>query len=57
MAPRDRKQASSHWHLELTPRLTETAGFERGTCSHINPVMPEDAAQILREGEKTEKPH
>jgi len=56
-APCDRKEARYHWHLEITPRLTETAGFERGTGFYINPVMPEDAAQILREGEKTEKPH
>jgi len=29
-------------------------GFERGTGFYINPVMPEDAARILREGEKAE---
>jgi hypothetical protein len=28
-------------------RLTETAGFERGTGFYINPVIPEDAARIL----------
>lgn len=39
------------------PRLTETAGFERGTGFYINPVMPEDAAQILRKVGTTEKPH
>ena len=49
-APCDRKESRYHWHLEITPRLTETAGFERGTGFYINPVMPEDAAQILREG-------
>src|SRR5438309_90024 len=47
-APCDRKETKYHWHLEITPRLTETAGFERGTGFYINPVMPEDAAQILR---------
>ena len=52
-APCDRKESRYHWHLEITPRLTETAGFERGTGFYINPVMPEDAAQILREGAKT----
>ena len=55
-APCDRKEARYHWHLELTPRLTETAGFERGTGFYINPVMPEDAARILREGGKAETP-
>ncbi|OGS50942.1 MAG: galactose-1-phosphate uridylyltransferase [Euryarchaeota archaeon RBG_16_68_12] len=53
-APCDRKETRYHWHLEITPRLTETAGFERGTGFYINPVMPEDAAQILREGGKAE---
>ncbi len=37
-----------HWHLEITPHLTETAGFERGSGFYINPVVPEDAAAILR---------
>jgi len=48
-APCDRKETKYHWHLEITPRLTETAGFERGTGFYINPVMPEDAAAILTE--------
>lgn len=48
-APCDRKETKYHWHLEITPRLTETAGFERGTGFYINPVVPEDAATILRE--------
>ena len=47
-APCDRTETRYHWHLEITPRLTEIAGFERGTDFYINPVMPEDAAQILR---------
>jgi len=37
-----------HWHLEITPRLTEIAGFERGTGFYINPIVPEDAAAILK---------
>ncbi len=51
-APCDRKETKYHWHLEITPRLTETAGFERGTGFYINPVLPEDAASILTEGVK-----
>ena len=47
-APCDRQETRYHWHLEITPRLVETAGFERGTDFYINPVMPEDAASILR---------
>ena len=38
-----------HWHIELFPRLTRTAGFEWGTGFYINPTAPEDAAKILRE--------
>ncbi|MEM3493369.1 MAG: galactose-1-phosphate uridylyltransferase [Thermoplasmata archaeon] len=39
-----------HWHLEITPRLTNPAGFERGTGFYINPMPPEEAARFLREG-------
>ncbi len=45
--PCDRKEVRYHWHIEITPRVTEIAGFERGTGFYINPVMPEDAAAIL----------
>jgi UDPglucose--hexose-1-phosphate uridylyltransferase len=38
-----------HWHIEIIPRLTKTAGFEWGTGCYINPVLPEDAAKYLRE--------
>jgi len=47
-APVREREATYHWHLELTPHLTEIAGFERGTGFYINPVVPEDAAAILR---------
>lgn len=36
------------WHFEIYPRLTGIAGFECGTETFINPVPPEEAAQILR---------
>jgi len=38
-----------HWHVELIPRLTTTAGFEFGTGIHINTSSPESAAQYIRE--------
>jgi UDPglucose--hexose-1-phosphate uridylyltransferase len=38
-----------HWHLEIMPRLTRVAGFERGSGFYINPTPPELAAQYLRE--------
>jgi UDPglucose--hexose-1-phosphate uridylyltransferase len=37
-----------HWHLELVPKLTMTAGFELGTGLYINPTVPEQAADDLR---------
>lgn len=37
-----------HWHLELFPRVTKPAGFEWGTGYYINPVAPEQAAELLR---------
>jgi len=40
-----------HWHLEIMPRLTNVAGFERGTGFYINPTPPEEAAKFLREVE------
>jgi UDPglucose--hexose-1-phosphate uridylyltransferase len=38
-----------HWHIEITPRLTRMAGFERGSGFYINPTAPEISAQALRE--------
>jgi UDPglucose--hexose-1-phosphate uridylyltransferase len=37
-----------HWHVEILPKLTRTAGFESGTGFYINPTSPEEAAQVLR---------
>jgi len=37
------------WHIEILPRLTQTAGFEWGTGFYINPTRPEDSAAFLRE--------
>lgn len=40
-----------HWHMEIMPRLTRVAGFERGTGFYINPTPPEEYARFLREVE------
>lgn len=45
---RDPPSASYHWHIEVMPALTHTAGFEWGSGFHINPVPPEEAAEFLR---------
>lgn len=38
-----------HWHIEIIPRVSKIAGFEWGTGFYINPVLPEQAAEYLRE--------
>ena len=38
-----------HWHIEIIPRLTKTAGFEWGTGFYINPTSPEQATAFLQE--------
>ena len=38
-----------HWHIEIIPRLTRVAGFERGTGFYICPIPPEMSASFLRE--------
>jgi UDPglucose--hexose-1-phosphate uridylyltransferase len=37
-----------HWHIELLPRVKSMAGFEWGSGFDINPVLPEEAAEYLR---------
>jgi UDPglucose--hexose-1-phosphate uridylyltransferase len=39
-----------HWHIAVMPRLVQTAGFEVGSGLYANPVLPEDAARMLRSG-------
>lgn len=38
-----------HWHIELLPRLTRVAGFERGSGFYISSIPPEKVADFLRE--------
>jgi UDPglucose--hexose-1-phosphate uridylyltransferase len=37
-----------HWHIAVTPRVSQLAGFEVGSGLYANPVLPEDAARMLR---------
>ncbi len=38
-----------HWHIEIVPKLTKTAGFEWGSGFYINPTPPEEATKFMRE--------
>jgi UDPglucose--hexose-1-phosphate uridylyltransferase len=40
--------ASYHWHIEILPKVTRSAGFEWGTGFFINPTSPEEATAVLR---------
>ena len=40
---------SMHWHLEILPRVTRFSGLEWASGIHRNPVVPEEAARVLRE--------
>ena len=37
-----------HWYMSVIPRLTRTAGFELGSGMFINTVIPDEAAEFLR---------
>ncbi len=36
-----------HWHIEVYPQIIKWAGLEKGSGVFVNPVLPEDAAQVL----------
>jgi UDPglucose--hexose-1-phosphate uridylyltransferase len=44
-----------HWYVSVIPRLTRVAGFELGSGMFINTVLPEAAAEFLR-NVKVEQP-
>jgi UDPglucose--hexose-1-phosphate uridylyltransferase len=45
---RERGMVHYHWHIEIMPRLANTAGFEWGTGFYINAMPPETAAETMR---------
>lgn len=45
----DKIREEYHWHIEIMPKLTRTAGFEWGSGFYINPTPPELAAKYLRQ--------
>ncbi len=52
VAPNAEADKFYHWHLEVYPKLSIWAGFEKSTGMYINVVPPEDAAQSLRDAIK-----
>ncbi len=38
-----------HWHIQITPRIFDPAGFAIGSGIGVNDVAPEEAARRLRE--------
>ncbi len=47
--PKNTSKGIFHWHLRILPRIGAPAGFEFATGSYINPMLPEEAAEKLRE--------
>lgn len=43
----EKERDSYHWHIEIMPRLSRTAGFEWGSGFYVNPTPPEVAAKFL----------
>lgn len=42
------KGCDGHWFMRVIPRMGNPAGFEYGTNSYINPILPEQAADFMR---------
>ena len=43
------KGEMGHWYMRVLPRMGNLAGFEYGTSSFINPILPEKAASYMRD--------
>ena len=37
-----------HWYLSIVPRLSQASGFALGSGMYINPSIPEDVAEFMR---------
>lgn len=38
-----------HWHMMILPVITKSIGVEWGSDFYVNPILPEEAAEYLRE--------
>lgn len=45
---RDHGREYLHWYVSVVPRLATNAGFELGSGMFINPTLPEESADFLR---------
>lgn len=43
------KYGHYHWHIEILPKISTSAGFELGTGIEITVVDPDEAAKILKQ--------
>ena len=46
--PSDVNSGFIHWYLSIVPRMAMASGFELGSGMYINPLIPERAAEYLR---------
>ncbi|MEI0604427.1 DUF4921 family protein [Brachyspira alvinipulli] len=46
---KDKYFYSSHWFLDIMPKMSKLAGYELGSGVYINSIKPEDATQHLRD--------
>ncbi len=44
-----RKNSHYHWHIEIQPKISISAGFELGTGIEITVIDPDEAARILKQ--------
>jgi len=42
------KHKNYHWHIEIQPKISISAGFELGTGIEITVIDPDEAAEVLR---------
>jgi UDPglucose--hexose-1-phosphate uridylyltransferase len=44
-----RNEPHLQWYPQIRPRITTPAGFEIGSGIPVNPSLPEDDAELLRQ--------
>jgi len=44
----DGDEEHTHWYIQIVPRISVMGGFEVGSGTYINPILPEDVAKSMR---------